>query len=531
MRMKWLAMVACVLSFGSGVRAEDSTQPTVLVKINSLDQWINKAKYFAQLADQGDQVEQFEGLIQAFKTEKGIYGIDTSRPIGFAASISENPTESPILVMLPVADEESVLGLLKQFRLEAKKNDDGTYVLSIPNVPVGVYFTFAQKYLVVTALEAGNLSAKKLPDIAKLLALRPQDAISMSLFMDRIPDSMIDLVIGQLEARVPEEPEGATEAQRKLNKKIQEYGLAGLKQLLSEGKELTGIVSVDEKTGLIGLEGSFSGRPGTKLAEAIAGAKSSVSKVAGKFVDMKASAKSMTSMALPSSLLPDLGKVVDEGLEQLLSSSTDPGLEIVAPVLKALVPTIKAGVIDSGSALTIAPGSSQATAIFAVGVKGGKNIESKIKAAVAQLPEQLQSRFKLDSGKIGSLNLHTISTEGADAEFAAMFGDGPVTLGVTDSMIVVGIGPDVKTQLGLFEKSPAKAVGLSTSSLPIDGFLEIAASQSSDPGMKARAKELKGTKLPKGDLMQATLVSDGTSLSVKFFVNGFIAKLGTTSSK
>ena len=81
--------------------------------------------------------------------KKGIEGIDVKNPIGFYATLSQDGLEnSPVVLLVPIADEEATLTLLKErAKLEIKKGKDGIYETQVPNIPQTVYFRFANTFL------------------------------------------------------------------------------------------------------------------------------------------------------------------------------------------------------------------------------------------------------------------------------------------------------------------------------------------------------------------------------------------------
>src|SRR5215471_11780928 len=113
MRMRCVAVVA-LLALAVPVRAaDDKKTPTLIVRVQSLDNLISDARYLATLAGREEEAKQAEGFLKQFTGEKGIEGIDTKRPMGAYAFLGENVIDSEV-VLLPVADEQAILGLLKR---------------------------------------------------------------------------------------------------------------------------------------------------------------------------------------------------------------------------------------------------------------------------------------------------------------------------------------------------------------------------------------------------------------------------------
>ena len=134
--------------------AQEKAGPAVEIRLKSVNDLLDYAEYIGDLVGQGEQAKQLSGFVRAMAGEKGIEGVDPKRPFGLYASVTKNVADSPVVAMIPVADEESFLGLLRdKLSLDPKKGDDGVYAVDVPNVPGKVYFTFANKYAYATFRE------------------------------------------------------------------------------------------------------------------------------------------------------------------------------------------------------------------------------------------------------------------------------------------------------------------------------------------------------------------------------------------
>src|SRR5262245_43643335 len=159
MRNLLLAVAASLAALAAPAAAQEP--PTVLVRVAPLDEITETAGYVAALADQEEAAKQFLGLMKALTGPKGLEGIDTKKPWGAYGDISAAALDSPVVILLPIADEETFLGALKsRFGLEPKKGGDGVYKQEIPGAPVTAYFRFANGYVYATAQNAANIDPK-----------------------------------------------------------------------------------------------------------------------------------------------------------------------------------------------------------------------------------------------------------------------------------------------------------------------------------------------------------------------------------
>src|SRR5215471_21784561 len=222
MRMRCVAVVA-LLALAVPVRAaDDKKTPTLIVRVQSLDGLIADARYLATLAGREEEAKQAEGFLKQFTGEKGIEGIDTKRPMGAYAFLGENVIDSEAVVLLPVADEQAVLALLKRLNLTAEKDKDGVYSFQLPKPNVPIYFRFANKYVYVTARDKDAIEEKRLLAPAVVLPAGEIGATSATFNLEGVPEDIRKMILGQAEMRLgnlKEKQEKETKTQHALREK------------------------------------------------------------------------------------------------------------------------------------------------------------------------------------------------------------------------------------------------------------------------------------------------------------------------
>src|SRR4051794_7192445 len=110
--------------------ADDKTKtPTLIVRVRSLDGLISDARYLATLAGREEEAKQAEAFLKQFTGEKGIEGLDTKRPMGLYGSLAGDVVNSEVVVLLPIADEQAFVALVKRLNLNPDKDKDGIYTV------------------------------------------------------------------------------------------------------------------------------------------------------------------------------------------------------------------------------------------------------------------------------------------------------------------------------------------------------------------------------------------------------------------
>src|SRR5262249_7882216 len=102
MRMRCWAVaavaLAAVLSPGRAA-AQKMTEPTVEVRLRSVNDLLERGEYVAGLVGQEEPVKQVRELIKQLSTEgKGVEGIDPKRPFGAYAVLTPDVQDSPVVL-------------------------------------------------------------------------------------------------------------------------------------------------------------------------------------------------------------------------------------------------------------------------------------------------------------------------------------------------------------------------------------------------------------------------------------------------
>src|SRR5207253_11073667 len=137
-RFRSFGVFACLagLSLAPAALAQNKTTPTVTLRVKSIDGILNDAKFLAKEVGKENEANQFEQLIQSQIGPKGLFGIDTKKPLGLYAKVSADLLGSSSVFLLPMLDQDAFLKQLEVFNIQPTKDKDGSYTLAIPAVPV-----------------------------------------------------------------------------------------------------------------------------------------------------------------------------------------------------------------------------------------------------------------------------------------------------------------------------------------------------------------------------------------------------------
>lgn len=467
MRLRFpLAVAFMALLAPLAVRAQEA--PAVVVRLKSLDGIISDAKYLAKLAGQEETLKQAEEMIKTFTTEEGLGGIDTKRPFALYGNFLEDVQNSPVVALVPIANEKAFVAFLGNFMIEAKKGDDGVYAIeNVPNLPVALFFRFANKYAYL-AMDRAHIAKDKLLAPEKVLPAAGDDAIaSVNLNIAKVPDLIKQLGLGQLEAKLDElkneKLPNETEAIKNLKVGGVEFFIKRLKMLLSEGEQLSLRLALSQKKDDISLDLSVAPKSGSEMARVVKGVSAMKSVYAG-IADAHNAVNFSVRVSLPDEIKKLLDPAVDDLLKLAIANEKAEGKNFLKSFLEKLAPTVKSGEYDVGVGLRGPNKDQQYTVVAAVGLTKGKELETFVKTIVSILPENERKKIEIDAASAGDLKVHKIVVgDQLPPEQKKVFGTDSLYIAFRDDAMFVTFGADglkIMKEIVTAEAKPAAAVSI-----------------------------------------------------------------------
>lgn len=521
---RYLALGACLALLAAPAVTPAADEPAVKIQIQSVEKLLGNAEYAAKLIGKEEEAKQFLGFIKALtgdKPEKGIEGIDLKRPFLAYANIAAEIEKSEIVVMIPIADQDAFVGLLKgRLALEIKDEKDGLWSTQAPNNIGTVYFRFANKYVYGTFQTKENIDPKKLPKPEDVFA-KGDSVISASLRVDKVPEALKQFALAAVETGL------ATAKQQKLPPELEKLDpvkdkavdslAGGIKSILFDSKELTLKLDCDPAKDEISLALELTAKDGTELAKDIADIKNKKSIALGGTAVKNAALLLSLNASLPTSVKKVFGPAVDDLVKQGLDMVGD-FKEHLEPVVKAVVPTLKAGDLDIGIAVVGPDANKHLSGVLVGKVVEGKKIETAIKDLVEKIPEPIKSAFQLDADKEGEHRIHAVKIKDQlDDNARKILGESDIYVAFRDDALMLAFGPEGKSLIKEALKSKA-ATGpvfrVEVSATKIAALVAI----DNPKGVEKALTETFG-KTSGGDTISLT-VDGGSSLTVKAAIKG-----------
>ena len=442
MRKALFSVSLLLIAVGSASAAPSVADQTLVLRAAALDTLIADAKYLAEVAGAGEQLKAAEKYLKSLTTEKGLEGVDTTKPMGLYTRLTENVFDSPVVLLLPIADEKEFLAFLKKIKLEPDAKDKtGVYRVSLRGVPVPAYFRFANGYFYGTMANQEFLDKDKLLAPADLFKPADVGTLSATVNFEHIPKDVKTLMMGAIGRSlaamkgVKFRDEPASVAKFRVGV-LDETGDL-IRSALEDGGAATLRLDVDRKAGDLGVTFTFAAKEKSKLAAALADL-DKVKGVGAALVPSDSAAHVTVNMALSDNLRKLLKPAIDDTADKVLAGISDKSeREKVEKVLKALIPTAYMATFDVG--LSLKSASEHYTGLFAVRVRDGRDIDRAIRDLVKDLPEKERDRITLDVEKVGAVDVHRIRPD-EDAHAKKLLGDNTIYLALRGDALFAAIG-------------------------------------------------------------------------------------------
>jgi hypothetical protein len=414
----------CVLALAvSAPSRAAEPEPGLIIRVKSLDGLIEDAMYLAKAVGQEEKAKEIEKALLAQAGDKGLKGFDRTRPIGLYGTVGQFGIDSTVVAMIPVKDEDAVLGLLENLNVKAEKGDDGIYSVSGGQVPV--FFRFANNYAYVTGLNKDALDKAKLAAPADVLPAHETAAVTVIARLDRIPEGIKKQAIDKMHDQIKEDQEkrkpNETEAQHALGVELGNETAQFIASVLQEGRTLEARLELDRAKKELVLQTSLDAVPDSKLATTL----QHLGEQQSLFTGLAANHPALFvlgHLSLPQQSLKPLGEAIDDSIKQGLAKESDKTKREQAEKLaRALVPTLKSGEFDGGVVLRGPSAGKTYTVVAGLKVKEGAALEKTLRQLIDDLPAEQRKAVHLDAAKAGEVSLHRIDVAehlGEDAKKA-----------------------------------------------------------------------------------------------------------------
>jgi len=256
---------------GAPLEAAEKASPVAVMTVQSIDGAIENVRYLLTLAGQGESAKQIEALLGQVTSGKRFQGIDTQKPLGaFIAKLGEALDNPPLVVFVPLTNQDEFIDLLKQVGMEPSKPEKDVYTVDTP-LGVSLALRFANNHAYF-AMNADTLQGD-LPDPKTFVPKSHLNSIIAATFkIDQMtPETRkqaLQQVQAQFDADKPKKDEESDEQHA-----VRLALLKGMREIsnsvVRDAEQVSFSFNVDQKEGNIAADLMMVAKPGSKLAEKI----------------------------------------------------------------------------------------------------------------------------------------------------------------------------------------------------------------------------------------------------------------------
>ncbi|EAQ79105.1 hypothetical protein DSM3645_14115 [Blastopirellula marina DSM 3645] len=448
----WLAALALATA-PTLVKAQDEAadlKTVAVVSIAPFQKVLGDFQYLSELADQANF-----GRMAAMMSAPFTQGIDKTRPIGVV--VRTDGQQFSYIGFLPVSDLKSLLLILQDQVGEPQDMEDGVFLLE---APLPIYYKEVDGWAFVAQDKESLANTPAKP--ADLLGTLATDYdIAVKLNLNNVPQLYHEMIIAQIRSGIElslEQEPGESDETFAERQKMVELQVAQLERLFTEITDLTIGWNVDKAAEKTYFDLSYNVLPGSKLAEQLAMNIGVTSDFAGFLNEQAAGTLHIASKIAPEEIENSVKQLNAgrqkafaeiENNDDLDEKSREAANRLIDLSFDALIETVKAGKIDMGMTVDLAP--SKMTFLFGAFVSDGKRVEDGFKEMMKLVEDQPDfPGVKWNADSHQGVNFHVVEgpVPATEEETRKLFGETlTIVLGIGEKSAYLSIGTDAIAKL------------------------------------------------------------------------------------
>jgi len=509
--------------------AAGTAKPLLTVSFSGYDELLADIKFIGKVGDNPKLAEGIEALLKMATKDKGLAGLDTTKPWGVV--IQAEGEKFPVLGFVPVTDLQKLLDLLEESDIKAEDAGDGVFQVETPAKTV---FVKEKGGWALFADSSGGLADAPDDPVAMLGGLHEKYDLAVRVSIKNIPPQQRQRAITQLKAGInlaSQQGPDETDEQYAIRTGIAKQMLDQLDAVLKELDELVVGLAIDRQSGTSYLDMQVTAIEGTKTAAQFANMRQTKTDYIGfnlpgaAVTGNWAGTLSDADVTQAKSSIATIRTAALKELKQQDLSDDDRQLAIglLTDLLDVLEKTIESKKSDGGMVLKLAP---QAVT-FAVGgaIAEGDKLEKVIKqlaAVVKKDQPELVETLKLDAETHKGVRFHTLSLPVPEEEAVKFFGEKvSVVVGINQQSVYLAAGRNaaelLKQVIDRSADDPGKEIPptrIAVAGTPIAKFVAAVA----DENVKPLATMVAG-------LLEQSEGKDHITITTKAIPNGAATRL------
>jgi len=367
-------------------------KPLATITLSSYDELKEDIDFIGSLAGKQQMAAQMEQMIMMFTQNKGLAGLETSKPLGVIVQTDGMNFSGAICV--PVSSLDELLEVLQPLGVNANDFGNGMKQLTANNQTLFAKEQNGWAFLSMMPQMLENLPEN--PD-EHFAALADEYDLGVRAHVQNVPEPYKQMFVQQLQAgmeagtrKLPDE----TDEQFQTRKEMTAAQVEQVKRAINEIDEFTFGLSVDSEQQRTFLDVVYTAVPDTTLAQQIAENSDPKTNFAGFFQPDAAAMMTVASKVTESDiaqaeqmfevLRKQMYKAIDEEADLPSDEAREAVKSACGDFLDAFSSTMRAGTMDGGAVLNLSPTSMTLVAGGFVGEP------QKVEAGLRKLAETAQ---------------------------------------------------------------------------------------------------------------------------------------------
>ncbi|MCS6865667.1 MAG: hypothetical protein RMJ56_06450 [Gemmataceae bacterium] len=436
--------------------AAPSARPLITFQTPPVEKLLNDLRTVADHIGGEKAVQRFNTALKEKFGDKGLEGLDLSKPIFGYIHFGETFSASTVVVAIPSSTDKEFLALCSRlFDGEQPKDlGKGLYELPGPSPEAKVRLTFADQYAYVAIglNPDAVLDAKVRQAPAQVIDPAETAFFSGKLHFDRLTPELkkaLPTYFAELKKQlenddfIPFPPLAAVIRApiADIEKLFTRYLL-----LLTGADSAAVRVNIDQPTGELFVDLLLNPKKGTALAQEIAARKPTGNKFAGVITPDTVVGFKTRLPFFNDELKAASGKVLEELQKLVAQAGPDAPKDFLDELVKGLRRTIQAGEVDLAGAIRGPDKNGDFTLAVAAAFDDPSGVEKEFKKMFeAQATPDDKERMKWNADKAGTIAIHTYQIPHNEfSNFGKPFGDAKATAAFcfAPKGVYVVVGPD-----------------------------------------------------------------------------------------
>ncbi len=442
-----IAAVAVGIAFGTSLMAMaqsgSANDPAVVIAIKSINGQLDDVKYIGEKAGFGDQAAAIPFMARGF-----LGGIDLKKPAGVAIWFEG---EEPVGVgMIPITDIDVLLDQLATYGVNVEEVGE-LYFLETPAEDMVIKVKDGYAFISNSEESLANIPA----DPAAILGGVSKDyMVGAKLFVQRIPLELREMAIEAMEEGFQQAlNEMDSEAMADLQREANEMQVKQLIELVENSDSLQVGLGVQKAIDKLVFDMSFTGLPGSKMAQQVDAVKGKTSKFTKFLVDSAAMSMNGFGVVMDddkkatTAMLASLKQSAMTELDENGDMSSDE-LEMVKGLLGDLIDimssTVDGGFVDFGGAVMMNEEGFNLAA--GAHLASGEKFDAMIAKISGMAKTQNEVSIEVSDATVAGVGMKKMVVtlpEGVDEQAIDMFGESiTVLMGRQGDAAYMALGTD-----------------------------------------------------------------------------------------